>query len=162
MILGRVWFEVIRIFLRYLTFSKTSVFLSVKKAFWRDKYQDTSSNLCHIHGLVALDKQDLSDQDFLEFICNLQKCNLGELFETNNLQQYVDLDVFSSIHDYQDKLKTASEVLPHKCSPRCIMRVAHEGKLSDQLKCKKPDPLKFREDPFRHKFRALKHTFSNE
>ncbi len=72
LILEWVWFEVIRIFLRYLTFSKTSVFLSVKKSFWRDKYQDTSGNLCHIHRLVALDKQDLSDQDFLEFICNLQ------------------------------------------------------------------------------------------
>ncbi len=32
-ILGRVWYEVKRIFLRYLTFSKTSVFRRVKKSF---------------------------------------------------------------------------------------------------------------------------------
>jgi hypothetical protein len=63
-ILGRIWYEVTRIFLRYLTFSKTSVFRRVKKSFWRDEYQDCSGNLCHIHGLVALDKENLSDKEF--------------------------------------------------------------------------------------------------
>jgi hypothetical protein len=48
-----------------------------------------------MHGLVALDKEDLSDKEFLEFVCNLQKCNLAKIFETNNLQKYVDL-VFSA------------------------------------------------------------------
>ena len=93
-ILGRVRYEVRRIFLRYLMFSKTSVFCRVKKSFWRDEYQDCSGNLCHIHGLVAFDKEDLSDKEFLEFVCNLQKCNLAKIFETNNLQKYVDLGVF--------------------------------------------------------------------
>ncbi len=69
----------------------------------------------------ALDKEDLSDEEFLEFICNLQKCNLAEIFEMNNLQKYVDLGVFSSIWDNTDKLKTASKVLPHTCSPRCLV-----------------------------------------
>jgi PIF1 helicase. len=161
-ILGRVWYEVRRIFLRYLTFSKTSVFRRVKKSFWRDEYQDCSGNLCHIHGLVALDKEDLSDEDFLEFICNLQKCNLAEIFETNNLQKYVDLGVFSSIWDYTDKLKTASKVLPHTCSPRCLMRVAHEGKPTDQFRCRVPHPLRYRVDPTRHEFRPLKFEFSKE
>jgi hypothetical protein len=96
-ILERVWYKVRKIFLIYLTFSKTSVFRRVKKSFWRDEYQDCSGNLCHIHGLVALDKEDLSDEEFLEFVCNLQNCNLAKIFETNNLQKYVDLGVFSSI-----------------------------------------------------------------
>jgi hypothetical protein len=42
-ILGRVWYEVRSIFLRYLTFSKMSVFCRVKKSFWRDEYQDRCS-----------------------------------------------------------------------------------------------------------------------
>jgi hypothetical protein len=46
-ILGRIWYKVRRIFLRYLTFSKTSVFCRVKTSFWRDEYQDCSGNLCH-------------------------------------------------------------------------------------------------------------------
>jgi hypothetical protein len=54
-----------------MTFSNMSVFHRVKKSFWRDEYQDCSENLCHIHGLVALDKEDLSDEEFLEFVCNL-------------------------------------------------------------------------------------------
>ena len=132
-VLARVWYEVRRIFLKYLTCSKTSVFRSVKDSFWRDEYQDDSGNLCHIHGLVALSKEDLSDKDFLTFVCDLQKCNLAEIFDTQNLQQYVELGVFRSIHDYEDKLKIATEVLPHRCSPRCKVRVAHEGKPSEQL-----------------------------
>jgi len=96
-IFGWVWYEVRRIFLRHLTFNKTSVFCTVKKSFWSDEYQDCSGNLCHIHELVALDKEDLSDEEFLEFVCNLQKCNLAKIFEMNNLQKYVDLGVFSSV-----------------------------------------------------------------
>jgi hypothetical protein len=53
-ILGRVWYEVRRIFLRYLMFSKTSMFRRVKKSFWRDEYQDCSGNLCHIMGWLRL------------------------------------------------------------------------------------------------------------
>jgi hypothetical protein len=104
----------------------------------------------------------LSDEEFLEFVCNLQKCNLAEILETNNLQKYVDLGVFSSIWDYTDKLKTASKVLPHTCSPRCLMRVAHEGKPTDQFRCRVPHPLRYRVDPTRHEFRPLKFEFSKE
>jgi hypothetical protein len=78
------------------------------------------------------------------------------------LRKYVDLGVFSSIWDYTDKLKTASQVLPHTCSPRCLMRVAHEGKPTDQFRCRHPHPLRYRVDPTRHEFRLLKFEFSKE
>jgi hypothetical protein len=55
-ILGRVWYQVRRIFLKYLTYSKTSVLRKVRHAFWRDEYQDDVGNLPHIHGMIALDK----------------------------------------------------------------------------------------------------------
>jgi hypothetical protein len=66
------------------------------------------------------------------------------------------------IWDYMDKLKTASQVLPQTCSPRCLMRVAHEGKPTDQFRCRHPHPLRYRVDPTRHKFRPLKFEFSKE
>jgi len=134
----------------------------VKKSFWRDEYQDCSGDICHIHGLVALDKEDLSNEEFLEFVCSLQKCNIVEIFKTNNVQKYVDLGVFSSIWDYTDKVKIASQVLPHTCSLRCMMRVAHKGKPTDQFRCRVPHPLRYRVDPTWHEFRPLKFEFSKE
>jgi hypothetical protein len=107
----------------------------------------------------VLSKEDSLDPESLKFVCNLQKCNLAEIFDAKNLQQSVDLGVSCSIHNYQDKLKTAEEVLPHKCSQRGMMRVAHERK--HQLKCRHPHILKFWEDALRKEFRVLKHTFTN-
>jgi hypothetical protein len=42
------------------------------------------------------------------------------------------------------------------------MRVAHKGKLTDQLRCRHPHPLRYRVDPTSHKFRLLKFEFSKE
>ena len=44
-ILGRVWYKVRRIFLRYLTFSKTSVFRRVQKSFWCPKLEASKDYL---------------------------------------------------------------------------------------------------------------------
>jgi hypothetical protein len=42
------------------------------------------------------------------------------------------------------------------------MRVAHEGKPTDQFRCRVPHPLRYRVDPTRHEFRPLKFEFSKE
>jgi hypothetical protein len=46
--------------------------------------------------------------------------------------------------------------------PRCLMRVAHEGKPTNQFRCRHPHPLRYRVDPTRHEFRPLKFEFSKE
>jgi hypothetical protein len=68
-ILGRVWYQVRRIFLKYLTYSKTLVLRKVRLAFWRDEYQDDVGNLPHIHGMIALYKDTMLDKEVIDFVC---------------------------------------------------------------------------------------------
>ncbi len=79
-ILGRVWYKVRRIFLKYLTYSKTSVLCKVRHAFWRDEYQDDVGYLPHIHGVIALDKDTMLDKELINFVCGLIRSNVASLF----------------------------------------------------------------------------------
>jgi hypothetical protein len=78
--LGRVWYQVRRIFLRNLTYSKTSVLRKVRHAFWRDEYQVDVGNLPRIHGMTALDKDTMSDKEVIDFVCGLIRSNIASLF----------------------------------------------------------------------------------
>ncbi len=69
--MGRVWYQVRRIILKYLTYSKTLVLRKMRHALWRDEYQDNVGNLPHIHGMIALDKDTMSDKEVLNFVCGL-------------------------------------------------------------------------------------------
>ena len=160
-ILGRVWYEVRRIFLKYLTYSKTSVLRKVRHAFWRDEYQDDVGNLPHIHGMIALDKDTMSDKEVIDFVCGLIRSNVASLFSTRELERYVELGVFNKKHDWFEMTELAERILPHKCSKRCMIRIS-DGGGPECFQCKKPHPTAGRQDPLEDEFRETKFSLSPE
>ena len=160
-ILGRVWYEVRRIFLKYLTYSKTSVLRKVRHAFWRDEYQDDVGNLPHIHGMIALDKDTMSDKEVIDFVCGLIRSNVASLFSTRELDRYVELGIFNTKHDWFKMTELAERILPHKCSKRCMIRIS-DGGGPECFQCKKPHPTAGRRDPLEDEFRETKFSLSPE
>ncbi len=89
--MGRVWYQVRRIFLKYLTYSKTSILRKVRHAFLRNEYQDDVENLPHIHGMIALDKDTMSNKEVIDFVCGLIRSNDASLFSTKELNHMLSL-----------------------------------------------------------------------
>ncbi len=138
-ILGRVWYQVRRIFLKYLTYSKTLALCKVRHTFWRDEYQDDVGNLPHIHGIIALDKDRMLDKEVINFVCGLIRSNVASLFSTKELDHYVELDIFNRECDWFEVTELAERILPHKCSKRCMIRIS-DGEGPECFQCKKPHP----------------------
>jgi hypothetical protein len=67
----------------------TSTLLNkVTHAFFRDEYQEDSGNLPHIHGLVKLERGDLDNKEFFDFLGQLQKNSVGEIIPTTEIESF--------------------------------------------------------------------------
>ncbi len=126
-ILGRVWYKVRRIFFKYLIYSKTLVLCKVRHAFWRDEYQYDVGNLPHIHGMIALDKDTMSDKEVINFVCGLIRPSIASLFSTRELDHYIELGIFNKKHNWFEMTDLTEIIHPHKCCKRCMIRIS-DGK----------------------------------
>ena len=64
--------EVSKLLLEYIIYSKTSATGEVENAFFRLEYQKDKGNLCHIHGILALKKDDPTEEWLEKNIYDLQ------------------------------------------------------------------------------------------
>ena len=71
-ILSHCWMEVRKLWLECITYSTSSILGRVTHSFFCDEYQEDSANLPHIHGLVALHKEDMDNEEFWKFLSGLQ------------------------------------------------------------------------------------------
>jgi hypothetical protein len=133
----------------------------VRHAFWRDEYQDDVGNLSHIHGMIALDKDTMSDKEVINFVCGLIRSNVVSLFSTRELDHYVELGIFNKKHDWFEITELTERILPHKCCKRCMIRIS-DGKGPECFQCKKPHPTVGRQDPLEDEFRETKFSLSPE
>ncbi len=138
--MGKVWYQVRGIFLKYLTYTKTLVQCKVRHAFWRDKYQDDVGNLSHIRGMIALDKDTMLDKEVIDFFCGLIRPNVASLFSTKELNHYVELGIFNKEPDWFEMTELAERILLHKCSKRCMIRIS-DGEGPKCFQCKKLHPI---------------------
>ena len=159
--MGRVWYQVRRIFLRNLTYSKTSVLRKVRHAFWRGEYQDDVGNLSRIHGMTALDKDTMSDKEVIDFVCVLIRSNIASLFLTTELNHYIELGIFNKGTDWFEMTELTERILPHKCLKRCMIRIS-DGEGPECFQCKKSHPTAGRRDPLEDEFRDTKFSLSSE
>ncbi|KAL7538852.1 hypothetical protein ACHAXR_012264, partial [Thalassiosira sp. AJA248-18] len=126
---------------------------------WKDEYQEKSGNLPHIHGLVALLKEDLDDEEMKRFICSLQKCAVCDLFPTDEIEKYVEEGLFESEEDWSTLTALGAEILTHKCSDRCLRRVG-EGDGPENYVCRKIHSVRGKENPLVDEFKPLKFDFT--
>ena len=73
----RVWEEVSKLFLNFLTTSENSPFKKILALFARREYQKESGNVAHGHIILAIDELNLTSKE-LEFVNNLAA---GSIFD---------------------------------------------------------------------------------
>ena len=115
--------------LEYIAYSTLLVLKRVFHVFWRNEYQDKSGNLPHIHGLVALYKEDMDNPEFRDTIFDLQKCSVMDLCSSDKVKDWIEEGLVENLDDWHQMHINARDFLGHVCTPRCQIRVGDgEGK----------------------------------
>ena len=115
----RIWEEVSKFFLDFLTKSPHSPYKKVKATFARREYQSNSGNLAHSHIILAVDKELLTPKE-CEFVDNLGCASVFDVVKSENIEEYLEEGIISSIDDVDKRIQEADAFLTHKCSNRCV------------------------------------------
>ena len=125
--------------------------------FARDEYQALSGNLPHLHYVVVIDKKALGP-NAQEKIMAMFRTSPYEMIKSEDLQSFIDEGLLKSEHEVGEKLSLATEILSHKCGPRCQMRVG-SGDGPENFKCRKPHSVFDTPDPTRDCFVPIPFNF---
>ena len=155
-VMNRNWLEVRSFLINLLLESSTAILKKVVHAFFRDEYQELCGNVSHLHGLMGLEKNDMENEEFKQFICDLQRNSVCDLVSTDEIQGMIDDGLLRDEDDWKDVTATAAEILPHICDKRCKIRVAHTGDDNVDFKCKKKDAVLESLDPLTDDFVPVK------
>ena len=153
----RNWMEAKKIITDYICKCPTSPFHPMRSMFARDEYQNTIGNLSHIHMMVEMDIESMSgkQKDTLEELIRAYIC---DIVRDEDLKKLSNEGIIKSIDDVRSIEKDAECFLPHKCSMRCLKRVAYRGNDNDYV-CKKPNNNLLSEDPTRHTYMKLNNDY---
>ena len=151
-VMNRNWLEVRKLLIDLLLTSSTTILKKVVHAFFRDEYQELSGNVSHLHGLMGLKKDDMENEEFKRFVCDLQRNSVCDLIPTDEIQGMIDDGLLRDEDDWRDVIATAAEILPHNCDKRCKLRVDKTGDDNVDLKCKKKHPVFDSIDPLSDDF----------
>lgn len=162
-ILNRNWLETRKLLLDFIIQSaRTILGRKTIDAFFRDEYQESTANVCHIHGLMSLCRDDLNHEEFKAFVCSLQRNAICDLILTDEIDKYIEDGLLRDVADWEKYVETASKVLPHHCDNRCKRRVDTTGDDEKDLKCRKRNLVSGREDPQVDDFELLPFEFNEE
>ena len=159
-LLLRNWMEVRKLFLEYLYDSPTCPYAPVNAMFARDEYQSDVGNLPHIHMMLSMDFEHLSD-DQRKKIDDLIRASICDIVRTDEVQHLIDDGIFTDTKDYEEMQKDAGNILPHICNARCKKRVDHKNCPSD-FKCRKTNNLKMSPDNTKHCYVQLPNEHTPE
>jgi len=110
-ILNRNWLETRKLLLDFIIHSaRTILGKECLDAFFRDEYQESSANVCHLHGLMSLSKKDMSNEEFKEFICSLQRNAVCDLILSHEIEDYIEEGLLRDLDDWEKFEDTAYEV----------------------------------------------------
>lgn len=157
-ILTRSWLEVRKLYVRFIMISTSSILKKVKYGFFRDEYQESSGNLSHIHALIALCKADMKNEEFANFLGDLQRNSVGEIVPAYEIASFVEKGLLLDDADWQEMKACAETVLPHSCaSRRCLVRT---GPNPEDEYCKKIHPVFGSKDPLENEYHDIPVQFS--
>ena len=149
--LNRVWLEVRKYVLEFITYGTASYLEREIEVFFRDEYQEMSGNLAHIHGLMAFTKKDMEKEVFKKYLCDLQKNSIVDLLPPEEFNTYIRKGLVKDKYDWKTCTAAADEVLQHFCHDRCKMRINDTGTDAD-FKCRKHHPEFDSECPLKDDF----------
>lgn len=163
-VLNRNWLETRKLLIEFVVQSARTVLgKDCIEAFFRDEYQEDSANVCHLHGLMSMDKEDMSNEDFQEFVCSLQRNAVCDLVLSDEVGEYIEEGLLRDSDDWVKVTLKADEVLSHKvCTKRCQRRVNSTGDDKKDFRCRKRHPVFDSIDPIKDEFLKLPFKFSQE
>lgn len=139
-ILLRNWMET-RIFLiDYIYGSKSSPYHPVKGIFSRDEYQKDKGNLPHIHLILSVDMDKISEEKKTK-LNDLIRASICSIRTYDEVQELINEGVFSSWEDVNELNDLGRKILSHKCDERCKRRV-NDGDDPDNFRCRKLNNLR--------------------
>ena len=146
----RVWEEVSKLFLDFLTKSPHSPYKNVKALFSRREYQSNSGNLAHAHIILAVDWDQLDDNQ-RHFVKNLGRASVFDTVRSNEIPDYIRRKIISNPDDVHSKVNDAVTFLSHHCSNRCKV----PSPITKELKCRFPKYLHMTTDNTRPMFMEM-------
>ena len=108
----RNWQEVSKLFIDYLRNSPSSPFCKVGAIFVRYEYQKDAGNLSHIHLILHVIWESLSDTE-KEFDRDLIRASGGEIVRFDEVQSMIDEGIYKSHQDWHAMQEMAQTILPH-------------------------------------------------
>jgi hypothetical protein len=122
----RNWNEVTKLFINYIRKSPSSPFCKVGSIFARCEYQKDVGNLHHIH-LILQVEYDLLTEEQIDFVNNLVRASVLDVVRPHEVSKLIEEGVFKCIDDYTDMQNDAKSMLSHVCGSRCV-RITNDGK----------------------------------
>ena len=140
----RNWLEVRKLFVDWLIGSEDSPYAPVDAVFVRDEFQDKRGNLPHIHMLISIDFDKVTEaqQDRID---DLIRADIGSIVRSDEVQHLIDDGILKSNEDWKELNVLSDEILPHRCTPRCQVRIA-EGDGPDSFRCRSNNNLRLSPD----------------
>ena len=88
-LITRIWEEVSKLFLDFLTKSEHSPWRKVLAHFARREYQSESGNVAHSHIILAVDEKKLTEEE-LEFVNNLARGSIFDVVKSEDINDFID------------------------------------------------------------------------
>ena len=152
----RIWEEVSQLFLQYLTESEHSPWKKVAAMFARREYQSESGNVAHSHIILAVDEDQLSDEE-LEFVNNLAVGSIFDVVKCDDVEDYIKRGIIEHPDDIDDLVTNAALFLSHTCSDRCKVKCS-----DGSLRCRVPNYMRMTKDNTKQSFCDINIQISDE
>lgn len=157
-VLSRCWLEVQRIWIELIMRCTSSMLPRAKYSLFRKEYQEDSGNLSHLHALLSFDRGARTNEEFMNFISELQKNSVVDLMDPDLIEGFKQDGLVHDDRDWCDLEETAYTILSHTCaSKRCLVKT---GPGENDHYCKKQHPVLGRDDPLQHEWKKIPVKFS--
>ena len=128
--------------LDYLKKIPHSPFKKVKTLFARHEFQASIGNLPHIHLMLRVSWEELSDGEKI-FVNDLVRASYLDIVKIDEIPRYIEEGLFKEASDAKEITNLGREILGHHyCSPKCLVRIGE-----DKYVCRKPNYLKMNPAP---------------
>ena len=111
-----------------------------------------------MHGLLALSKEDMQNEDLQKFTCDLQSSAVCDMFPPSKIEQCVEQGLSKNREEWFTLTALAGETPPPTCNVSCLRR-AGDGDGLENFCCCKIHSVFEKVNPLADEWKLLKFKF---
>ena len=138
-LLLRAWNESCRIFLDYLKKSPFSPFKNIETIFARHEFQSSIGNLPHIHAMLKLMWNAMS-QEQRDHVNELIRASYLDIVRVDERPRLIEEGRCQHDLDVKEIIELAKSIVVHRCSLKCMIRVGENKFVYRKLNYLKMNP----------------------